>query len=96
MRYKPFLYFFVILEITKTCLTSALLGKVYGGGKEFQLEEIHALDYWKRNGRERPHIRETSFQSNHAEENGLYSRKLSTSTSCPSSNGIDKVESQDG
>lgn len=47
--------------------------QVYAGGKEFQLEEIHALDYFRMRAEKESRVKESLT---HPDQNGLYHKKL--------------------
>lgn len=61
--------------------------KVYAGGKEFQLEELRAIEYFlKSEERKRTSNGEHSFQSIHNEGGGSYLEKIPLSNGNQTSN----------
>lgn len=73
--------------------------EVYAGGKELQLEELHALDYFRKRSENERISRERSIKINHGDENVFYDSKsnvLNGSLHAGSTGVMQSGESQDG
>ena len=52
------------------------LFQVYAGGKELQLEELHALDYFRKRAEKEKKMREVALHHHQVEQNDPFQRKM--------------------